>query len=428
MDTTTPGRAYGKITDEGVETLRRRIGLEKVPKPGRWPHNTEVTADAIRHYAFALGDDNPLYIDAAYAASTRWGGLMAPPLFIWTMGQRQGPASHDPGTAELMRGDPLRGVGALQADFLYEFFEPLRVGDRLHTRETLVGVFDKKSSLSTRAVHSYVGKVGYRPDGGVLFYQRGMWVRHERGEHSGEGRQPQVAPAPYSDEQLQRIDATYAEETRRGSEPRLWEDVLVGEELPLRVRGPLRQTDIIIWHMGWGMGGLTPAYTYRMAYEHRMRKAGMYTPNELNVPDTVQRMHWEESWAKQVGMPARYDYGAIREAFLAHAVTDWMGDDGWLSSLSARHRQLNFIGDTSWIRGKVTGKSISDGRHEVSLELWCENQRGDVTTTGASTVVLPSRSGPATLPKPPATDPGAVLRFDIDRLAVTQGAGEGESR
>ena len=409
-------RAYGVITDDGVDRLRRRIGVEKITKPGRWPHNIEVTQDAIRHYAFALGDDNPLYCDPNYAESTRWDGLIAPPTFAWTMGERQGPASHDAETAELMRGDPLSGVGALQADMYQEFYRPLQLGDRMHTRETLVGIIDKQSSFSDRAVHSYVGKVGYQPDGEILFYQRGMWVRHERRDHSGDKRSHEVADA-YTGDQLEEIDAVLAAETRRGNVPRLWEDVVVGEPLPLRVRGPLKLTDLLVWHIGWGMGGMTPGYNFRLAYQHRKRKKGMYTPNELNVPDTVQRMHWEESWAKTVGMPARYDYGAMREAFLAHSVTDWIGDDGWLFSLWARHRRPNFFGDTTWIKGKVADKSVNDGRHEVKLELWCENQRGETTTVGSAIVILPSAAGPAVIAKPPASDPGAVLRADIDKLA-----------
>jgi len=40
--------------------------------------------DAIRHFAMGLGDDNPLWHDRDYAASTKWGGLIAPPTFLCT--------------------------------------------------------------------------------------------------------------------------------------------------------------------------------------------------------------------------------------------------------------------------------------------------------------------------------------------------------
>ena len=416
----TEAPAFGVITDEGIARLRRRIGVEKVPKRDRWPHNTEVTVDAVRHFAFGYGDDNPLFVDPDYAATTRWDRLIAPPTFIWSMGEAEGPASHTPEEAALMKGDPLRGVGALQAQFEYEFYSPLTLGDRLYMRQTLVGVIEKESSFSGRGVHTFVGKVGRTQDGRIPFYQRGMWIRNERKEH-GKVAKEHLAPEPYTDDELAAIDEACLQQSRRGAEPRTWESVAVGEELTPKVKGPLRMTDILIWHIGFGMN-FTPAYNFELSHAHRRRKPGMYTPDPLNIPDTVQRMHWEEEWAKAIGMPARYDYGAMRETFLAHLLTDWMGDDGWLWKLSVQHRHPNFLGDTTWVRGKVTGKEIVAGHPAVILDVWCENQRGQMTSTGSATVLLPSGlNGPVVLPDPPGTDPQGILRWDIDRLAATDG-------
>ena len=47
-----------------------------------------------------------------------------------------------------------------------------------------------------------------------------------------------------------------------------------------------------------------------------------------------------------------------------------------------------------WYKGKVTGKYVVDGEHIVALEMWGENQRGEVTTPGNAEVVLPSRQPP----------------------------------
>src|SRR5436190_21736284 len=45
------------------------------------PYVTVASADAIRHFARAYGDDNPLYSDPAYARAAPFGALFAPPLF-----------------------------------------------------------------------------------------------------------------------------------------------------------------------------------------------------------------------------------------------------------------------------------------------------------------------------------------------------------
>ena len=72
----------------------------------------------------------------------------------------------------------------------------------------------------------------------------------------------------------------------------------------------------------------------------------------------------------------------MRETWLTHALTDWMGDDGWLLRLRCEHRKFNYIGDTTWVRGTVVDKVQADGRNEVHLEVSCWNQRGEQTTPG----------------------------------------------
>jgi len=46
-----------------------------------------VNQPMIRHWATAMEDDNPVYTDAAFAAATRFGGIVAPPMMLqtWTM-------------------------------------------------------------------------------------------------------------------------------------------------------------------------------------------------------------------------------------------------------------------------------------------------------------------------------------------------------
>ena len=73
-------------------------------------------------------------------------------------------------------------------------------------------------------------------------------------------------------------------------------------------------------------------------------------------------------------------------------MTNWMGDDGFLKRLSGRCRKMIAFGDTTWIRGKVSGKSMEGNEALVECDLRGENQRGEVTTTGQAVVRLPSRS------------------------------------
>jgi hypothetical protein len=70
-----------------------------------------------------------------------------------------------------------------------------------------------------------------------------------------------------------------------------------------------------------------------------------------------------------------------------------MGDTGFVTRLYGELRRFNVVGDTTWIKAKVTRTYVEDGRHLVDLDVWAENQRGEVTAPGHATVQLPSRQG-----------------------------------
>ncbi len=116
---------------------------------------------------------------------------------------------------------------------------------------------------------------------------------------------------------------------------------------------------------------------------HRSRKRipAFYTRNSLNVFDVAQRCHWENESAQELGHPAAYDYGAMRTNWMVHLlISNWMGDDAWISRLSARARRFNYVGDTQWMRGRVESGSQ---RMPPSVDLMVEgvNQRGETTCT-----------------------------------------------
>lgn len=404
----------GRLTEEGIAHLRRRIGIPRArPTP---PHNYEVTWDGVRHFAYGYGDDNPLWCDPEYGPRTRWGTLIAPPTFLYTMGEPDAPPM-DPETRELMRGDPLAGLGSYQASMEFEWWRPLELGDRCAVREALVGVDVREGRFAGRMVAETYAFVFWTRTGALHAIQRGTWFRAERhaSRDRAETRQYRL-PEPYTTEELERIERMAAEEERRGAVPRYFEDVEVGEQLPTLVRGPLRVTDIIIWHIGWGMQ-LTPPGAFRLSDRVRRKVPGLFTPNELNIPDTVQRLHWDAERAQELGIPRPYDYGALRETFLVNLCTNWMGDEGWLWKLRCEHRRFVFIGDTYFVTGEVADKRVTEVGHEVHLELRVENQHGETVTPAQAVVLLPTRAEPVRLPAPPASDASGVLAHEVTRLA-----------
>jgi acyl dehydratase len=408
-----PAEQYGVLTDEAIERSRLRLG---VPQPQlNPPHNYEVTADGTRHFAYGYGDDNPLYCVPEYAAGTRWASLIAPPNFLYTMGEDAAPKP-DPETKALLRGDPFAGLGSYQAVMDFEWWRPLRLHDRCQVLQAQVGVQPKQSSFGGRTVHITHDYLYTNGRGEMHAVRRGTWINAER--HTSRKRaKEELEQVPYTDQQIAEFEAAYAAETRRGAEPRYFEDVRVGDQLQPRVKGPLTTTDIVVWHLGWGMQ-LTPPGAFGIAARIRRKAPGLYPRNALNIPDTVQRLHWEPDRARELGLPNSYDYGGMRETWLTHLITDWMGDDAWLWKLRCEHRKFNYIGDVTWARGEVVDKRNIDGRNEVHLQVWCENQRGETSTPGSAVVLLPTREVPVALPEPPATDLDGMVQHELSWFSI----------
>jgi len=396
------GPATGAITDEAIARLRSRVGVaEPHPMP---PHYLRPGLDAFRHVAASYGDDNPLWSDPAHAASTRWGEPIAPPPLVGgdTLVGEDEVTELDADTYALLKGDPLRGVHAFYSASAREWWAPLTADRRVLRRNALVGVLDKTSDFAGRAVHEWTAQV-FRDDADTLLAgQYRLMIRTERTKARARKRDDAIAIEPYTDDQIDEIEAQYAREQPRGAEPRWWEDVHEGDEIGPMVKGPLTVTDIVCWHTGMGMGlyGVQPL---RLGAQNRQRVPRFFHRDELNVPDVMQRVHWDPAFARRSGNPTTFDYGRMRETWLIHMCTDWMGDDAWLWKLDCEFRRFNYVGDTQWLSGTVARTYLAEGgRPAVDLELAATNQRGEPTTPGHATILLPSREhGPVRLPDPP---------------------------
>jgi acyl dehydratase len=412
-----------KITPKKVARVRERIGIRGGRARRRTPpyfRNTIAHEDTIRHFVHGYGDDNPLFTDAEYAAKTRWGGIIAPHQYLNTV------TSPDPRTPPLTPeqeqalsgGDPLKGIHVFVSGATTEYWRPVRPGRRFYSQGALVGVIEKRSQFANLAVHMISGNVIRDDTDELIAYTSGLTIHTERETAAKSGKYNYVERPHYTAEDLARIDEAYANEFRRGSAKLYWEDVTVGKDLPLMVKGPVTVTDIIFWHVG----GNETAYNLSplgLAYKNRQRIGAFYLPNEFGAWEAAQRCHWDDQLAQATGNPFAYDYGSMRTAWLAHYLYNWIGDDGWLWKYHVEHRRFNYVGDTTWIRGKVTNKYELDGpRFAVEVDLWGENQRGEVTTPGNATVLLPShRQEDVILPDPPA---GAKTMDEVFNALIAQ--------
>ncbi|MDQ8726597.1 MaoC family dehydratase N-terminal domain-containing protein [Bradyrhizobium sp. LHD-71] len=360
-----------KITEEALDKLRKMIGREY---PLDDQYNTVATEDAIRHYALGIGDDNPRWLDPSYAKTTRWKGITAHPTFVMTCG--------------FARSHGLPGVHALFSGIDLQCHAPIRAGTRISATASLHDLVEKQGQYAGRQFQQ-IYETKYRDESDTLLATLHSYsFRTERQTASSKGKYTRIERQAWTDDELAKVEEDIERERdlRAGGTPRFWDDVSVGDTVGPIVKGPLTVTDCICFLMGFG-------YIFVRAHRqwHEFRKlypkAGI--KNSHGIWDIPERVHWEEEMPTKIGMPGPYDYGNQRVAWFDHGIHDWMGDDGWLRRLKVRISAPNFIGDVTWLKGRVSALSEADSSVVVDME--AVDQRGRTTATAICEVVLPRR-------------------------------------
>jgi acyl dehydratase len=423
----TTSTEFEKATDfafkeEDIERAKALVGIY-APSAAR-EHLTTATHDAMRNFARGYGDDNPLFTSEDYGATTRWGAQIAPPMIAIGLNR---PLFGDPPKTPLKRPS-FRGIHVFVSGSTWNWYRPLYPGDQLFSFGGTESVVEKKSEFAERSVLVTYTSVKMNQRAEIVAISRTLAIHTERKTAREKGKYLAIEPANYTDDDVARLDEIYAAEQIRGAEPRWWEEVNVGDSLPPMAKGPLTTTDMIVFHAGgYGFVPYAPCAN-RIAYKNRQRIAPFYVKNEYGIPDVAQRVHWDSAWAQAIGNPMAYDYGVMRDCWLSHYLTDWMGDDGWLVTQSTEIRKFNYIGDSHVITGEVVDKRIDDGRCVVDIEMRGTNQRDVVTCPGTATVALPSREhGAVVLPEPPVDlRPQAAQRLERHGQIVRERKAQGK--
>lgn len=372
--TNPPSSQTPALWEGALDEARSLIGVDLRRTGQTW--NIEASPDAVRHFCWGIGDENPLFCDAEYGANSRWGSAIAPGCFLYTIDTT-------------VVAPKLRGIQWLYGGTDFEWYKPIRHRDSFTVQARLLDAVEKEGGKARKFIIQ-TGDVLYTNQHGELVCRaQGNTARTARAKAAGGLKYEARETHRYSDEELQHIAHAVETEELRGSNPRFWEDVEVGVEVQPMLKGPLNITDMICWYSGGGHS----YQAHRRATMHRMRHpADAYVNPETGAPDSAARGHAEAKMAREVGMPGGYDVGPQRISWMGQLMTNWMGDDGFLRRLDVSVRRPNIFGDVSWCRARPIDKRIEDGVPLIELELWVSNQLEETTAKGRAVVELRRRA------------------------------------
>jgi len=372
---------WGVIDEESIAEAKSLLGVPLRRDRMRW--NQAATADAIRQFCDGIGDQNPLWVDSVYASKSRWEGLLASPAFLYSI------------DATIV-APKLPGVQWIYAGTRWRWYDVVRVDDEFDVTAKLTDMQEKQG----RRFGVWVLQTGevefHRSDGSLVCVAQGRVARtprRKRSESAELGNDSRTSSTA-KDAGSEAADRATSSKTglplgtaRRGSKPRLWEEVRVNDQLPT-IGILLTLEQIFAWYTG-AQGALHYGGAHEDGVRYRRRHDDFEINAKTGAKDSAARGHFSSKEGKDVGMGGTYDVGLQRIAWVIAFVTNWMGDDAHLAEADIDVVAPNLIGDITYISAEVTARWF-DEHPFVELKITGHNQLGRVTTTGRALVVLPS--------------------------------------
>ncbi len=96
-------------------------------------------------------------------------------------------------------------------------------------------------------------------------------------------------------------------------------------------------------------------------------------------------LYIDEVHAKSLGMPSVYAPSLLGMSFLGQLVGDW-ARGATLKKFTVKFVKMLWPGDTLVCKGRVSDRHGEGGKYFVELDVWAENQKGELVLKGLATL------------------------------------------
>jgi acyl dehydratase len=381
-----------------VSDLERHMGVPIMPGQLK----EAVTLGDIRRWVQAMHYPNPLHYDENWAQASRFGEFVAPQSFTVATD-----TSHGCSPAQVGRIPESHLV--FGGDEWWFFEARIRPGDKLLCHRM---PYDYKVTNT-----SFAGPTCFQRGDTLYINQRGervalqrstairYQVRQAKERKAYDDRQDEPEWTDQHMEILEDYKRRYINQIQElGHDKRLLGDVAVGHELAPSALGPHSLASFATeWRAypmtTWGAMAKGPTsvrgedlgYTKDMAGHEGDRNLERTDPERTDgAYYGPSRGHLQPQWARTVGMPRGYGYGASMGAWALDYVAAWAGEWGHITHADVRYRSPALTGDATLITGTVVGVREERRRvHVADVEVSLANQDGLVQARGSVSVQLP---------------------------------------
>jgi len=378
--------------------LDRHMG--KPIDPGRLKE--PLANNDIRRWVQAMHYPNRVHYDDEFAAESRFGRIVAPQSFAVATDDGHGTApacvGFIPDSHLIFGGDEW-------------WFHGPRIygGDLIHNERVPLDYVVKETKFAGPTCFQRGDNRYYNAQGDLIATQRSTSIRYRADLAREMGSLNATEDPEWTDEQLRKLEDEKFSWIKTlhelGHGKRYWADIKVGDKLPTRVFGPhsiasfttewraylftiwcgvIRRTDLDLEALG---------FTADMAGKEQDPVLEKENP-ELTDGAYIgpSRGHLFPRWARYVGMPRSYGYGASMGAWILDYLGGWAGEWGQVVHSNCAYRGPAFTGDITIMNADVIDKLVDDqGRSIVQVDCRMTNQLGTVLSTAKAEIELPKK-------------------------------------
>jgi len=367
------------------------------------PLREPIANNDIRRWAHAMHYPNLLHFDPAFSAASRFGKLVAPQSF---------PIAADDG-----HGAAPACVGMIPDSHLlfggdeWWFYEPrVFAGDIISNERIPFDYVVKQTSFAGPTCFQRGDNFYRNQNGELVAKQRSTSIRYSA-HAGGENVNLDDAEEPvWSDEEIAGLEErkfTWIQMLHDlGHKERWWDDVKVGDQLPERVFGPHSVASFTTeWRAyivnTWGTIDLRKNDLEALGFTKEMAGYENDPDMQLVNPELTDgayygpsRGHLFPRWARRIGMPRSYGYGASMGAWVTDYLAGWAGEHGMVVHSIANYRGPALAGDITIQTAEVVDKLVDEsGRHLVQVKHKMANQKGVTMCTATAEIQLPKKPG-----------------------------------
>jgi hypothetical protein len=357
-----------------------------------------VHVNDIRRWVQGMQNPNPLYFEEDYASESRFGGIVAPQSFVVCTSDSHGAAPSIQGRIE--------GSHMLFGGDEWWFMGPrIRPGDTLRQERVLSGYDVKETKFAGPTVLARGDTTYINQRGEIVAKQRCTSIRYLAEEAKKRGYWSQQSPSEpeWSEEalaDLERRKLDYYRAVREMGHSRKL-GVAARDKLPTRVIGPHTLLTFATEYRAFLMsvwGAFRPD-----GRPNGLRQAGWLPEMDKDMglaridPSQADglfkgssRGHAQPEYAKKIGLPRGYGYGASMGAWVIDYVANWIGEWGEITHAAISLRAPAFTGDVSFSNGEVKSIDKNQDHEAAKVDVLMTNQADAVVAKATVQVRLPA--------------------------------------